>query len=141
MERFQRGCRVLKVPPLDYACPATIAEAVALLAAHNGDAKPIAGGQSLMPMLAFRVASPSLLVDLRQRVRDIRQGADGRGQEIPADSGNARRRLRGEHVDAHNPASRPRASDGNLSGGLADSRDKREGRQGRRKMARGDGRT
>jgi carbon-monoxide dehydrogenase medium subunit len=56
----------MKVPPLDYACPATIAEAVALLAAHNGDAKPIAGGQSLMPMLAFRVASPSLLVDLRK---------------------------------------------------------------------------
>jgi len=57
---------VMKVPPLDYACPATLAEAVALLAAHNGDAKPIAGGQSLMPMLAFRVASPSLLVDLRK---------------------------------------------------------------------------
>ena len=56
----------MKLPPLDYACPATIAEAVALLAAHNGEAKPIAGGQSLMPMLAFRVASPSLLVDLRK---------------------------------------------------------------------------
>lgn len=56
----------MKVPPLDYACPATLAEAVALLAAHNGEAKPIAGGQSLMPMLAFRIASPSLLVDLRK---------------------------------------------------------------------------
>ena len=56
----------MKLPPLDYACPATLAEAVALLAAHNGDAKPIAGGQSLMPMLAFRMASPSLLVDLRK---------------------------------------------------------------------------
>jgi carbon-monoxide dehydrogenase medium subunit len=56
----------MKLPPLDYACPATLAEAVALLAAHDGDAKPIAGGQSLMPMLAFRVASPSLLVDLRK---------------------------------------------------------------------------
>ena len=56
----------MKLPPLDYACPATLAEAVALLAAHNGEAKPIAGGQSLMPMLAFRVASPSLLVDLRR---------------------------------------------------------------------------
>ena len=56
----------MKLPPLDYACPATLAEAVALLAAHNGEAKPIAGGQSLMPMLAFRMASPSLLVDLRK---------------------------------------------------------------------------
>jgi carbon-monoxide dehydrogenase medium subunit len=55
----------MKLPPLDYACPATLAEAVALLASRD-DAKPIAGGQSLMPMLAFRIASPSLLVDLRK---------------------------------------------------------------------------
>jgi len=55
----------MKLPPLDYACPATLSEAVALLASRE-DAKPIAGGQSLMPMLAFRVAAPSLLVDLRK---------------------------------------------------------------------------
>jgi carbon-monoxide dehydrogenase medium subunit len=55
----------MKLPPLDYACPATLTEAVALLASRQ-DAKPIAGGQSLMPMLAFRVAQPSLLVDLRK---------------------------------------------------------------------------
>jgi aerobic carbon-monoxide dehydrogenase medium subunit len=55
----------MKPPPFDYACPATLAEAVALLASRE-DAKPIAGGQSLMPMLAFRVAQPSLLVDLRK---------------------------------------------------------------------------
>ncbi len=55
----------MKLPAFEYACPATLAEAVALLAAHDGDAKAIAGGQSLVPMLAFRVASPSLLVDLR----------------------------------------------------------------------------
>jgi carbon-monoxide dehydrogenase medium subunit len=69
----------MKLPPLDYACPATIAEAVALLAAHNGEAKPIAGGQSLMPMLAFRVASPSLLVDLRKLpdLNHIAIGDDG----------------------------------------------------------------
>jgi carbon-monoxide dehydrogenase medium subunit len=56
----------MKLPPFEYACPATIGEAVALLAAHDGEAKPLAGGQSLVPMLAFRVASPSLLVDLRK---------------------------------------------------------------------------
>jgi carbon-monoxide dehydrogenase medium subunit len=55
----------MKMPAFDYACPASVAEAVALLAAHS-DAKPLAGGQSLLPMLAFRVASPSLLVDLRK---------------------------------------------------------------------------
>jgi carbon-monoxide dehydrogenase medium subunit len=56
----------MKLPSFDYACPATIAEALALLAAHRGDAKPIAGGQSLVPMLAFRLAAPALVVDLRK---------------------------------------------------------------------------
>ena len=56
----------MKLPAFEYACPATLAEAVALLASRNGDAKALAGGQSLVPMMAFRVASPSLLVDLRK---------------------------------------------------------------------------
>ena len=56
----------MKLPAFEYACPATLNEAVALLASHDGEAKPIAGGQSLMPMMAFRVAQPSLLVDLRK---------------------------------------------------------------------------
>ncbi len=54
----------MKLPPFDYARPESLSEAVALLAAHGGEAKPLAGGQSLVPMLAFRVAAPSLLVDL-----------------------------------------------------------------------------
>ncbi len=63
----------MKLPPFDYACPATIPEAVQLLASHD-DAKAIAGGQSLMPMLAFRLAHPTLLVDLRKlgELRGIR---------------------------------------------------------------------
>jgi carbon-monoxide dehydrogenase medium subunit len=56
----------MKLPPFEYACPATLDEAVALLDSHDGEAKPIAGGQSLMPMMAFRIAQPSLLVDLRK---------------------------------------------------------------------------
>jgi aerobic carbon-monoxide dehydrogenase medium subunit len=62
----------MKLPSFDYACPATIAEAVALLATHGGEAKPIAGGQSLVPMLAFRLAAPTLLVDLR-KLSELRQ--------------------------------------------------------------------
>ena len=62
----------MKLPSFDYACPTTIAEAVALLAAHRGEAKPIAGGQSLVPMLAFRLAAPTLLVDLR-KLSELRQ--------------------------------------------------------------------
>lgn len=62
----------MKLPSFEYACPATIAEAVALLAAHRGEAKPIAGGQSLVPMLAFRLTAPTLLVDLR-KLSELRQ--------------------------------------------------------------------
>lgn len=69
----------MKLPPFAYACPVTIGEAVALLAGHGGEAKPLAGGQSLMPMMAFRMAQPSLLVDLRKLpgLKEIKIGADG----------------------------------------------------------------
>jgi carbon-monoxide dehydrogenase medium subunit len=69
----------MKLPPFEYACPTTINEAIALLANHSGEAKPLAGGQSLMPMMAFRIAQPSLLVDLRKLpgLKDIKIGADG----------------------------------------------------------------
>jgi CO/xanthine dehydrogenase FAD-binding subunit len=60
----------MKLPPFDYACPSTLPEAIELLASHD-DAKAIAGGQSLVPMLAFRLAQPSLLVDLR-KLADLR---------------------------------------------------------------------
>jgi len=55
----------LKPAPFDYQAPATLQEAISLLSAHP-DATVIAGGQSLMPVLAFRLATPSLLVDLRR---------------------------------------------------------------------------
>jgi carbon-monoxide dehydrogenase medium subunit len=61
----------MKLPPFDYACPATLSEAVQLLASRDGDAKALAGGQSLVPMLAFRLAQPALLVDLR-KLADLR---------------------------------------------------------------------
>ena len=54
----------MKLPRFDYASPATVQEAVALLAAGNGTARLLAGGQSLVPILAFRLAAPTLLVDL-----------------------------------------------------------------------------
>jgi carbon-monoxide dehydrogenase medium subunit len=55
----------MKPAPFDYAAPSSIGEALALLAGRDG-AKLLAGGQSLMPLLAFRLAQPSLLVDLRK---------------------------------------------------------------------------
>jgi carbon-monoxide dehydrogenase medium subunit len=56
----------MKLPAFDYALPATIEEAVSLLASRSGNAKVISGGQSLVPMLAFRLAAPALLVDLKR---------------------------------------------------------------------------
>src|SRR5947209_18761060 len=61
----------MKLPPFEYACPTTLPEAVQLLASHDGEAKALAGGQSLVPMLAFRLAQPALLVDLR-KLADLR---------------------------------------------------------------------
>jgi len=55
----------MKPAPFDYQAPATLREATLLLAA-DPEATVIAGGQSLMPLLAFRLAAPSLLVDLRR---------------------------------------------------------------------------
>lgn len=56
----------MKLPPFDYASPATLVEAIALLAGGGGNAKALAGGQSFVPVMAFRLASPSLVVDLRK---------------------------------------------------------------------------
>ncbi len=53
----------MKPPVFDYHRPATLDEALALLA-DEPDAKPLAGGQSLIPMLNFRLGRPSALVDL-----------------------------------------------------------------------------
>jgi carbon-monoxide dehydrogenase medium subunit len=54
----------MKPAPFDYQAPATLREAINLLAS-DPEATVIAGGQSLMPVLAFRLATPSKLVDLR----------------------------------------------------------------------------
>lgn len=55
----------MKLPAFDYAAPSSVDEALRLLAAHPG-AKALAGGQSLLPTMAFRLAAPPLLVDLRR---------------------------------------------------------------------------
>ncbi|MCM3880223.1 MAG: xanthine dehydrogenase family protein subunit M [Vicinamibacterales bacterium] len=54
----------MKPAPFEYFQPHSVDEAVALLAEHGGDAKPLAGGQSLIPAMNFRLATPSVLVDL-----------------------------------------------------------------------------
>lgn len=59
----------MKAAAFDYARPDTIAEVCALLAGDQ-DAKPMAGGQSLGPMLNLRLAQPSLLVDIT-RIKEL----------------------------------------------------------------------
>src|SRR6186997_2388458 len=54
----------MKPAPFEYFQPRSVDEALALLAEHGGEAKPLAGGQSLIPAMNFRLATPSILVDL-----------------------------------------------------------------------------
>ena len=56
--------QIMKPPKFEYFAPETLAEATALLAEHGDDAKILAGGQSLMPMLNMRMVRPQVLVDL-----------------------------------------------------------------------------
>jgi carbon-monoxide dehydrogenase medium subunit len=56
----------MKAPAFDYARPTTLEEALTLRAAGGEDAKFLAGGQSLGPLLNLRLARPSLLIDVRQ---------------------------------------------------------------------------
>jgi aerobic carbon-monoxide dehydrogenase medium subunit len=54
----------MKAPAVDYVRPRSLTEAIDLLARSPGDARVIAGGQSLVAMMNLRVASPGLLIDI-----------------------------------------------------------------------------
>ena len=56
----------MKAPRFAYARPASVAEALVLLAEHKDEARVLAGGQSLVPMMNFRVAAPKVLVDINR---------------------------------------------------------------------------
>ena len=86
----------MKPVPLRYERPDSVDEAVALLAEHGDEAKVLAGGQSLVPMLNMRLARPSVLVDVNRlplgevsredgswRVGALVRQADRRLLEIP----------------------------------------------------------
>lgn len=67
----------MKPAPFDYVRPATLDEACAMLAAEP-DARLIAGGQTLIPMMAMRLARPSRLIDIGRitELRGIREDGD-----------------------------------------------------------------
>ncbi|TFH24498.1 MAG: xanthine dehydrogenase family protein subunit M [Myxococcales bacterium] len=60
----------MKPPVFDYVAPTAVEEAVGLLCEHDFDAKILAGGQSLMPLLNMRLARPSILIDVA-RIPDL----------------------------------------------------------------------
>ena len=54
----------MKLPPVEYEAPTTVAEAIDLLAEYLDEASVLAGGQSLIPLLALRLARPAVLIDI-----------------------------------------------------------------------------
>src|ERR1044072_4379174 len=70
---------VVKPRPFRYERPATLDEALSLLAEHGEEARLLAGGQSLVPMLNLRLSSPAVIVDLNAvpRPPGRRAGAGG----------------------------------------------------------------
>jgi len=85
----------MKPAPFEYYAPDSIEQAVDLFSQHNSDAKILAGGQSLVPAMNFRVVQPSVLIDLNRvgelsyirEVGDvIRVGAMARERHLEFDS-------------------------------------------------------
>ncbi|MFX0539704.1 FAD binding domain-containing protein [Ornithinimicrobium sp. Y1847] len=69
----------------DYAAPSTVEEALGLLAEHGDDAKVLAGGQSLLPVLRMRLNAPGIVVDI-SRIEEI-QGITEDGDAIRIGAG------------------------------------------------------
>ncbi len=79
----------MKPPTFEYHAPRSVEEALALLAEHGLDAKPLAGGQSLVPAMNFRLARPAVLVDLNRIeelafIRPVEEGPAAGGVRIGA---------------------------------------------------------
>jgi len=93
------GAAVVKPVPFAYLAARSLDEALAALASGGDDAKPIAGGQSLVPALNMRLVRPSLLVDLNRAGLDhlahengtVRIGATVRQRVLELDSRTAAR--------------------------------------------------
>jgi aerobic carbon-monoxide dehydrogenase medium subunit len=82
-------------PPFDYVAPRSLDEVLGLLAEHGDEAKVLAGGQSLIPVLKLRLGEPALLVDINR--------LDGLG-DIAEDGGGLRVGALVRHRDAERSA-------------------------------------
>jgi carbon-monoxide dehydrogenase medium subunit len=84
----------LKPAPFAYVAPRSLAEALSLLGRHGEEGKVLAGGQSLVPVLNFRLAQPAVLVDVNRVAEldhlavaggELRMGALTRHRRLEAD--------------------------------------------------------
>src|SRR3954453_14007677 len=73
----------MKPPLFEYHAPASADGAVGLLAEHGDEAKVLAGGQSLMPLLSLRLARPAHLVDVNG-IAELAGVTNGTGLELGA---------------------------------------------------------
>jgi carbon-monoxide dehydrogenase medium subunit len=73
----------MKPPPVEYHAAGSLDEALSLLAEHGDDAKVLAGGQSLLPLLSLRLARPVWLVDIN-RLDELATIQDGGGLRVGA---------------------------------------------------------
>jgi carbon-monoxide dehydrogenase medium subunit len=74
----------MKPPRFEYHDPATLEDALGLLARHGDAARVLAGGQSLMPMLNFRLARPGHVIDVNRLADLATVNATGDGLRIGA---------------------------------------------------------
>ncbi len=90
----------MKPAPFEYHIPDSLEQALSLMYHHAGEAKILAGGQSLVPAMNFRVVQPSVLIDLngvgelgfiREAGGTIRIGAMARERHLEFDSSIAER--------------------------------------------------
>lgn len=74
----------MKPPKFTYHAPRTVEEALALLAEHSSEAKVLAGGQSLLPVMAMRLASPAHLIDINRLDELATLDVDAQGVTVGA---------------------------------------------------------
>jgi carbon-monoxide dehydrogenase medium subunit len=92
----------MKPAPFAYFAPATLSEAVSLLEQQDGEAKILAGGQSLIPLLNMRMARPSALIDLG-RLTDLAHISEDGGTIVTGAMTRKRAMERSELVARRQP--------------------------------------
>ena len=96
----------MKAAPFDYVRAADLPHALELLAQHGSDAKLLAGGQSLVPMMAMRLVRPAWLIDIH-RIAELQQ-VTSTGGTVVIGAGVRQRTLEDafDDVDGADPANR-----------------------------------